>query len=244
MSFKAMADVWENSPYSGTKLILHLAMASHANEEGRFFASQAHLAERGRCTAEFVRQAVNQFVAEGMIVIERKGTAKGRSTEYRILPVPTALPKSVGESETEPPKSEDQLPNSDGALPNSARGQSSLQTTDQSKSSAAAPDAAETQDQRINRLTNVYAELVAGMTNYAAARGVVKRAVVSPREYDDAAITEALTRLANDGRSLTVETLRLELEGLPVTRIGGRRPTRTDAAAENYRQFEQQALGG
>lgn len=134
MSIKWMDRVWSDSPYEGARLLLHLAMADHANDEGWFYAGQNSLARKARCSVEYVRQSVLQMVDDSMLLIEKKGSGKGKATEYRLLPV---TPNSVGESQ--PPKnvggqlpnSEPQLPNSDSQLPNSTPNQPSLQPSTQ-----------------------------------------------------------------------------------------------------------------
>lgn len=133
MSIKWIDRVWSDSPYEGARLLLHLAMADHANDEGWFYAGQNSLARKARCSVEYVRQVVLQMVDDGMLVIERKGVGKGRATEYRLAPVKPnsvgvmkggVLPKPVG---GQLPNSDQQLPNSDGQLPNSTPNQPSLQ---------------------------------------------------------------------------------------------------------------------
>ena len=105
MSIRWMTKVWADSPYNGTRLILHLALADMAHDDGRFFASQAHLAKKARCTTHYVREVINEFIRGGWIVIVIKGNSRGKATVYQLL-IPTELPNSDRESESE-------LPNSD-----------------------------------------------------------------------------------------------------------------------------------
>jgi hypothetical protein len=109
-------------------MLIHLAMADYSNEYGRFYVSQKALAERAKCSVEYVRKSVNKMVEDGFLVIEYKGERLGKSTEYRLRK-PEPLPNTVGQSE-------EALPNSDGgtnqALPNFARGQSSYIANSQS----------------------------------------------------------------------------------------------------------------
>lgn len=89
-----------------------------------------------------------------------------------------------------------------------------------------------TEGQRVNRLTKHYTDHPnVSMSNFPAIAGVVRKAVQSAR-YDDDAIRDALGRLAVDGRSVSVDTLRIELDGLPPhpsrPRDGPRRSTADD----------------
>jgi hypothetical protein len=69
---------------------------------------------------------------------------------------------------------------------------------------------------RAQTLTKVYAEAVP-LSNFPAVMGIVRKAIRSGR-YSDGAIEAALLRLAADGRPVTVDTLRTELDGLPAPR--------------------------
>lgn len=81
---------------------------------------------------------------------------------------------------------------------------------------AAAPPPGETVGQRGNRLAKAYTDVVK-LSNFAAVAGVVRKAINAG--HSDEAITSALQRLASDGRSVTTDTLRVELEGLPPSRF-------------------------
>ena len=106
MSIRWMSRVWSDSPYNGTRLILHLALADMAHDDGRFFASQTHLAKKSRCTTQYIREVINEMIAHGYIKIISKGNSRGNATVYQLLFPPDKLPNSDWESES-------QLPNSD-----------------------------------------------------------------------------------------------------------------------------------
>lgn len=79
--------------------------------------------------------------------------------------------------------------------------------------------ASETEGQRVNRLTKTYTDRVP-LSKFPAVAGVVRQAVRAVDErsnprYDDPQLIQALTRLAAEGRSVTVDSLRYELEGFP-----------------------------
>lgn len=116
MSIRVMTQVWDDSPYEGTRLLIHLAMADHANEEGWFFCAQTSLANKARCSVEYVRKTVSQMIDDGVLVIERKGSSRGRATEYRLLPNRVGQSSSLT-TESDSPTLIDQLPNSDSPTP-------------------------------------------------------------------------------------------------------------------------------
>lgn len=72
-----------------------------------------------------------------------------------------------------------------------------------------------TETQRSKRLTDAYAGREP-MCNWPAVNGVVLKAIRSGR-FGDAEVHAALMRLAVDGRSVTVDTLRTELQGFPAS---------------------------
>jgi len=83
----------------------------------------------------------------------------------------------------------------------------------------------ESQNQRAQRLTKVYTDEVP-LSRFPAVMGVVKKAIHAGKTDDE--ITSALLRLAMEGRSVTTETLRVEIEGLPTAHGGSARKREGD----------------
>lgn len=101
----------------------------------------------------------------------------------------------------------------------------------------------ETTNQRINRLTKTYTDRVP-LSKFPAVMGIVGKAVKTGL-YDDDQITEALARLADNGRPVTVDVLRIELEGLtPFTRETNRQQwlRLADERIKELREIEQGQL--
>jgi len=78
--------------------------------------------------------------------------------------------------------------------------------------------------QRAGRLTKAYTD-DEPMSNFLAIRGIVKKAVSTG--HADNEITDALIRLADNGRPVTTDSLRIEMHGLPAQR-GSPKPSTTD----------------
>ena len=112
MSIRWITKVWADSPYDGTKLLIHLALADISHDDGRFFASQSNLASKGRCSVEYVRKVINEMIADGHLKIITKGNSRGNATVYQLIW--KKLPNTVGEEQS---LGEVELPNSD--TPNS-----------------------------------------------------------------------------------------------------------------------------
>jgi hypothetical protein len=91
-----------------------------------------------------------------------------------------------------------------------------------SPNGAALAPIVETLNQRAQRLTRTYTDCQP-VSNFPAVMGIVKKAVSA--NYSDAEIIPALERLARDGRSVTTDALRIELQGLPTPRGSPKRST-------------------
>ena len=108
MSIRWITKVWSDSPYDGTRLLIHLALADISHDDGRFFASQSNLATKGRCSVEYVRKVINEMIADGHLKIITKGNSRGNATVYQLIW--KKLPNTVGEEQS---LGEVELPNSD-----------------------------------------------------------------------------------------------------------------------------------
>jgi hypothetical protein len=81
-----MAMVWANSPYRGEALLLHLALADFANDEGMCFPSQKTLARKARCSENYVRVAVKRMVKDGLLEITAPANGRGNANTYQLKP--------------------------------------------------------------------------------------------------------------------------------------------------------------
>jgi hypothetical protein len=85
-------------------------------------------------------------------------------------------------------------------------------------------DAKKAANKAAQELTRAYTDLVP-LSNFPAVMAIVKKARAAGR-YEDPQIRAALERLGGDGRSVTTDSLRYELEGFPTARAS---PNSTDA---------------
>jgi hypothetical protein len=98
----------------------------------------------------------------------------------------------------------------------------------------AAQPSGETQGQRVNRLTRVYTDRIK-LSKFEAVQGIVRKAVQAADDsgqplYSDAELVDALNRLADERRGVTVESLRVALEGFAPSQhtLPGGRPSVTE----------------
>ena len=86
MSVKWISHVWQSSPYRGERLLLHLALADFASDEGICWPSQSTLARKARCSVNWVRLSIAQMVRDDLIeIVEPAGAGRGKVGKYRLL---------------------------------------------------------------------------------------------------------------------------------------------------------------
>jgi hypothetical protein len=101
MSVKIMAQVWENAPYEGGALLVLLALADWANDEGLSWPGMARLARKARLEPRQARRIIRQMEADKVLTVQRGG---GRSNQnlYQInTDILTAFTVSASDDCTE-----------------------------------------------------------------------------------------------------------------------------------------------
>lgn len=84
MSNKIMTWVWDNSPYEGKALLIHIALADFSSDEGYCWPSQSTLARKARCTERYVRDTIKTMIEDGYVVITQESNGR-MSHKYRLL---------------------------------------------------------------------------------------------------------------------------------------------------------------
>ncbi len=95
MSIKWMNWVFNESPYDRTKLLIHLAFADYASDDGHFWPLQATVARKARCSPRYVQQTLKDMRERGLIETQQRGYHM--SNLYQLLKPPT--PTDGGEQE-------------------------------------------------------------------------------------------------------------------------------------------------
>lgn len=89
MSIKVMSHVWTNSKQKGSALLLLLAMADIADDQGDCFPSADYLAKKARVEVRSIQRAVAKLVEAGELVVFDKCGTKGRNGQktnlYRLV---------------------------------------------------------------------------------------------------------------------------------------------------------------
>lgn len=91
MSIRALNDVWESDLFDGSTLLVLLALADYANEDGWSWPSVGRIAQRARISTRAVRYATKALAVAGAIEIEMATGAHG-TNRYRILPLQNLHP--------------------------------------------------------------------------------------------------------------------------------------------------------
>lgn len=82
MSIKVMTEVWEHSQQEGGALLVLLALADHANDQGYCWPSVPTLAKKARLSERHVRRILSDLQETGELEIEAR---TGRSNYYRVV---------------------------------------------------------------------------------------------------------------------------------------------------------------
>lgn len=260
-----MAAVLHHSRAKGTTKLILLGIANHDGDGGAWPTIET-LARYGNCSRTKVKQAIHDLIALGELKVDLQGggnndtRADRRPNRYTVLlSCPGTCDGSTRHRHTDGGHMGDRRDDTDGGHFLPERGSLStstgvtrltpnhpLEPSIQEPSIVAAADAPRTEGQRINELTRVYTDLVP-LSNFPAVAGIVRKAVRTGR-YTDGEITDALTRLADDNRPVTTDTLRIELEGMAP---GQQRKSGTQMYIETARRLDDQtnqlalaALGG
>lgn len=84
MSIKYMTAIWSNSKQTGTRLLILLAIADHANDEGIAWPGMKSLAHKARLKSRIsVLRAIQSICADGELEIITHG-GKGKTNKYKI----------------------------------------------------------------------------------------------------------------------------------------------------------------
>ena len=78
MSIRVMTHVWDCGQYNGSKLLLLLALADFAHDDGgNVYPSVDTLAQKTRCDRRTVQRNLRQLEGEGAILLVRTATRHG-----------------------------------------------------------------------------------------------------------------------------------------------------------------------
>lgn len=105
MSIKVMTWVWDNSPYKDDALLIHLALADWANDDGICWPNQQSIAQKARCSVEHVRRVTRRMESDGYVVIVSPSKGPGSSHRYQLK-----RPTNGGVSDQEIPHIEEAIP--------------------------------------------------------------------------------------------------------------------------------------
>lgn len=217
--------------------MVYLVLSSHVGAQAHVWPSHATIAETAGLSVATVKRRLRELRDRGLVEWETRlphGEMQ-RSNDYRLIAgstrgqvahtdpqVPAAEQAQVAHPDprvTQTPSSRRATPKAGEVTqtPGSRRATNEKEQLPETTTPAATqPATAETITKRAQRLTKTYTDAVP-LSRFPAVMMIVKRAIDA--NYDDDAITAALGRLAAEGRAVTVDTLRYELEGFPRPKV-------------------------
>lgn len=223
MSIKIMSQVMRDQAYDGKQKLILLAIADAVDNNGVGFTSYRQIRQVTDVSDEYLRRCIRDFIDAGRLEIVRKGSGPGKATVYRVLLPNSVEHNSVAEYDelpnSQPPNSPtepDRTPQLRGldsptASPNPPS-YTPLQTPPLealgNEVAQCAPPAANVIAQQITR---AYTDRVP-LSKFVAIMGIVKKALKAG--YAPERIEAALIDLAEEGRPVTIDTLRIQLDGI------------------------------
>ena len=127
MSVKIISKVWDHAPYRGKKLLILLAMADFADDQGKCWPSQTTLARKARCSVETIRTTINEMIAAGHLEVAEEHTPNS-SKRYMLTPNLLGADDVSPNPQGTPPKSSGDHPQIvGGRVPKSAWGEPSIE---------------------------------------------------------------------------------------------------------------------
>jgi len=100
MSIRIMSEVWDGSPLEGRALLVELALADFANDEGACWPSIGTLSRKARCSESWVHQIIRDLRKRGRIKVhEGGGRNRPNIYQFALNPVVAApiSPQNAGE---------------------------------------------------------------------------------------------------------------------------------------------------
>lgn len=84
MSIKQISRVWELSPYKSSRLLIHLAIADHMDDDGLGFASWKQLQQKARTGRTTVYETIQKMITDGYLLVVEK-SSQHAATVYQML---------------------------------------------------------------------------------------------------------------------------------------------------------------
>jgi hypothetical protein len=103
MSVRVMTWVWEHSPVGGSDLLMMLAIADCANDDGaNAWPSVATLARKCRIDERTVQRVIRRLVTGGHLMVAKQGGGRGTNV-YRVVIDELSTPPAICHPGSLPP---------------------------------------------------------------------------------------------------------------------------------------------
>ncbi len=208
-----MSWVWKYSKAKGNERLVLLAIADRCDDEGRnAWPSVRSLVDKTLLSERTVQSCVRRLTDLGELLVQPAGGPRGTNLYVvTMTPAESAPPQNPHPADCVAEGCEICGVRGADSAPNTS---STSKNHPTAGAAAVEPVKAEpTLTQRSKAITDAYSKIVP-LSKWVAVNGIVHLALKTGR-YTDSEIQAAVLRLAEQGRSVTVEALRVELEGLP-----------------------------
>lgn len=86
MGVKYSKRVWRDKKLKGGKLLVMLALADHATDDGDSWPGMSLLTDKTRLTDRQIRRVLNTLETDGYITIEERAIGRGKRPHYKLFP--------------------------------------------------------------------------------------------------------------------------------------------------------------
>ncbi len=93
VSIRIMSWLWEESPSEGVELLIELALADFANDQGECWPSNASITKKARCSERYVRDVIGALVESGRLKVDYRA-GPHHVNLYTFIGAPGAPKKS------------------------------------------------------------------------------------------------------------------------------------------------------
>lgn len=223
-----MTEVWKQAPVTDpTCLLVLLSLADQANDDGVCWPSVGSIAARCRVSERTVKRWLAHLQSVGILTTRRR---YNNSNVYRITLAEGGIKSEVGVTH------DTSRGDVDGTL---TLIEPSIATpTVLAEPKALQPTEAQQLVKTAQDLTNGYVKRVP-FTKYVTVLGVVKKALQTGYSVEQVAV--GLDGLADDGRPVTINTLRIQMEGMPPSSNLDRKRKRQQEVLARYSRTEIEA---
>ena len=85
MSIRLQSAIWDSGAFEGRRLLILLALADFASDEGHCWPSVASLGKKARASDRWVQLTLREFESEGILLRMEEGGGRHKTNHYLLI---------------------------------------------------------------------------------------------------------------------------------------------------------------